>query len=74
MCKWFQTFLRLINFSRFLCEQYLKKELGLRRLLKPILEHVMNDVRKFVVFKINFHAEDFIDMINWTNITTQSLQ
>ena len=44
------------------------RELGLRRLLKARLEH-KNGVRKFVVPKLNFHAEDFIDMIKWTDIT-----
>lgn len=38
------------------------------RVLKAKLEH-KNDVRKFVVYKLNFHAEDFIDMIKWMDIT-----
>lgn len=44
------------------------RELGLRRLLKARLEN-MNGVRKFVIPKLNFHDEDFIDMIKWTDIT-----
>lgn len=42
------------------------RELGLRRLLKARSED-KDDIRKFVVPKINFHAEDFIDIIKWTD-------
>lgn len=89
---------RLIMFSRYLCDEYLKiidpviqrnnyyahpenmllcmltderkhiRELALRRLLKARSEQ-KNEVRKFVTPKLNFKAEDYIDMIDWADVT-----
>lgn len=44
------------------------KQLALRRVLKARgLE--INEIRKFCVPDINFDAKDYIDLINWSDIT-----
>ncbi|KAK5643395.1 hypothetical protein RI129_007240 [Pyrocoelia pectoralis] len=46
------------------------RELALRRIMKARQERkLQTKIRQFVVPTINFEAKDYIDLIDWSNIT-----
>ena len=47
------------------------RELGLRRVMKSRQQH-SHKIRKFQIPKLNFNANDYIEMINWQKVLLTS--